>query len=221
MGPSWEDIVAWRPEALNDVAEELRVVSRVVGTEADEVAAALAGFRSTGETADVVRQRLQEHQEVLAELARDVDQACQGVTTAVDQVREVQRLVAEVLDHVATRPDVLVDASGRLATVTAGHEAYGEDLAPVRELVDRALALAEQVDQDLLAALEGRSLQVKEEPSSEPTNSLARFLQEQSQVPRPPSFREQYPDLEEDISLTPPGGFNERRVGPPPPTGLN
>ncbi|RRD05349.1 hypothetical protein EII34_06340 [Arachnia propionica] len=219
MGPSWQDIVTWRPEALNDATEELRRVSGVVAAQTDEVAAALAGFRSTGETADVVRERLQEHQEVLADLAKDVDRAYRGVAAAVDQVREVQRLVAEVLDHVAVRPHVVIDAHGHLATVDLGLP--GEDLGPVQELVHRALALAVQVDTDLLVALGGQPQQARPTPRTEPTNSLIGHVLESGRATRPPSLREQYPDLERSIPRPPVGGFSERKLGPQDPSSLS
>lgn len=195
MGLVWEDILAWDAVPLYELSEELREARRIVTQQTDEVTAALTGFRSTGETAEVVRERLSGHQDALAELTDELGQVQQALVGAVAEVRQVQRLVEEVKRLSAARQYREEDGGVAMATTNDPE---------VQELIRRALLLAENVDAELVAVAAGRA--VKPEPERNP---LIRYVIEQREEPRRPSLREQYPDLEDRTTIPPRPGFGE------------
>lgn len=159
MTLTWEDILQWEPLPMHELKEEIRRFHKAISNEVDEVTEALTNIRSTGETAEVVKERLGGWQQSLSILAADLSTAEQAASAAVDGVRRVQRLVAEAVDLVEARSYLRVCSDGTVSAVGAPASDAGvveEEMMALHELVRRALTEAAHVDEELHAALSGR-----------------------------------------------------------------
>lgn len=160
MTLTWEDILQWEPLPMHELKEELRRFRKAISNEVDEVTEALTNIRSTGETAEVVKERLGGWQQSLSILASDLRTAEQAASAAVEGVRRVQRLVAEAVDLAEAHSYLMISSHGAISAAVGAPAsdagAVEEKMMALHELVRRALTEAAHVDEELQAALSGR-----------------------------------------------------------------
>lgn len=156
MGVTWQDVQRWTPDPLSSSSQALSSQRRILEQAADDAAAALKSFHSTGEAAQAIRQSLTERVTELDRLVADVSELMMATADACDGVGDVRTKVLDCIDQAAI-DSLTIQADGSVpwttttATgpsgypVTTSNKAQADDLS---ELIATALTRADQVDQD-------------------------------------------------------------------------